>query len=98
MTEGFFAYDVLKYRMAISAAPPDTFLKLGDLEVEMVECTTCHSRMEARAAEFHTHPVKCLTCGATYDANLERHDVNHTSRQVGAATIGHADGCEVVKL
>lgn len=98
MSEGFFAFDMHKYQAAAHAAPPNTWITLGSLEVEMVECTTCRCRMESRAAQFHTHPVACLNCGCTYDANVVRHDTNHVDRPCGAGTIGHATGCTVVTL
>lgn len=98
MSEGFVAFDRAKYENAIRSAAPETLIVLGSLEVEMVECTTCNSRMEAKAAQFHSHPVHCLNCGATYDANTVRHDTNHVDRPCGAGTIGHATGCTVVTL
>jgi hypothetical protein len=86
------------YEAAIAAAPPGTMIKLGDLDKDMVRCTTCDAAMERKAAEFHKHPKKCEVCGEHFDENMEKHTPNHVSEQRGGGTIGYTTGCKKESL
>lgn len=93
LPEGFMPFDRLKYEAAINAAPPGTMIKMGDLEKDLVKCTTCGAEMEPRHTQFHKHPKKCAHCHDTFDENIHKHvPIMHTA-QVGAGTIGFTRGC-----
>jgi hypothetical protein len=91
-------YSIADYEAAINAAPPGTLIKLGDLEQNIVTCTTCNSKMDRKAAEFHKHPKKCGACGDIFDENMERHEPEHHEGQVGAGTIKYTRSCKKVTL
>lgn len=98
LPEGFVPFDRLKYEQAIMAAPPGTLIKFGDLEREMVKCTTCGAEMEPQHTQFHKHPKKCEHCSVEFDENTHRHvPIKHTA-QVGAGTIGFTRGCTTEAL
>ena len=91
-------YSIADYEAAIQKAPPGTLIKLGDLEANIVTCTTCNSKMDRKAAEFHKHPKKCDACGDTFDENMEKHEPIHHEGPVGAGTIKYTTGCRKVNL
>ena len=98
LPEGFIPFDRLKYEQAINAAPPGTMIKFGDLEKEMVKCTTCGAQMEPQHTQFHKHPKKCDACGDHFDENMEAHEPIHHEAQVGAGTIKFTRACKKVTL
>ena len=98
LPEGFMPFDRLKYEMAIQAAPPGTMIKMGDLEKDLVKCTTCGAQMEPQHTQFHKHPKKCEHCAETFDENEVAHEPVKHSGQVGAGTIGYTKGCQVKAL
>lgn len=85
---------IADYEAAIAAAPPGTLIKLGDLEKDVVTCTTCSSKMDRKAAEFHKHPKKCGACGVTFDENMVKHTPVHQTRHVGAGSVTYTTGCK----
>lgn len=87
-------FSIADYEAAIAAAPPGTLIKLGDLEKNIVTCTTCGSKMDRKAAEFHKHPKKCDACGVTYDENLTKHTPIHATAHRGAGTVTFTAGCQ----
>lgn len=94
LPEGMIPFDRIKYEQAILAAPPGTLIKFGDLEREMVKCTTCGAEMLPEHTQFHKHPKKCEHCHTHFDENTHRHvPVMHT-QQKGAGTIGYTTGCK----
>jgi hypothetical protein len=94
LPEGMIPFDRLKYEQAILAAPGGTLIKFGDLEREMVKCTTCGAEMLPEHTQFHKHPKKCDTCGDHFDENLEKHTPDHVTEQRGGGTIGYSRGCK----
>lgn len=87
-------YGMADYQAAIAAAPPGTLIKLGDLEKNLVTCTTCNEKMSRKASEFHKHPKKCEACGVHYDENMVKHTPIHQTRHVGAGSVTFTAGCK----
>lgn len=99
MSDGEFVsmYGLQDYMAAIQAAPNNTLILLGDLDRNVVICTTCNAKMDRKAAEYHKHPKECDGCGDTFDENTERHEPIHENVQRGA-TLVYSSGCRTVKL
>jgi ribosomal protein L37E len=92
-------FSMADYQAAINAAPPNTMIKLGDLDKALVTCSTCGARMEPAATAFHKHPKDCDTCGLTYDENMEKHTPMITTSPHGnAGTVVYSSGCKVEAL
>lgn len=87
-------YSVVDYEAAIKAAPPGTFIKLGDLEKNLVTCTTCGSKMDRTSIPFHKHPKECEHCHATYDENTHKHTPQIANKHAGAGTVTFTAGCK----
>lgn len=51
---GLYPFDLTEYMKAISDAPPDTMIDMGDLQPqELAQCTECSAVMDWALTQYH---------------------------------------------